>query len=158
MANASGHRCCAICAAPPCSQKCETSGRPARREARAPAGQLKIAAPSRSAKRGTERDLYPSRSFSKRSRSSPEGPRLPAWCAKRVVRVAVRQRQNCRPLVVAPIRPVKALPNDPTRLWYQPNVGCACVARHKISCCGYAPSNGKVRGVKHSQYNGVAHE
>jgi hypothetical protein len=49
MANASGHRCCAIRAAPPCSRKRETSGRPARREARAPAGQLKIAAPSRSA-------------------------------------------------------------------------------------------------------------
>jgi hypothetical protein len=40
------------------------SGRPARREARAPAGQPKDSAPSRSAQRGKECDLRKSRSFS----------------------------------------------------------------------------------------------
>lgn len=40
------------------------SGRPARREARAPVGQHKDSAPSRSAQRGKECDLRKSRSFS----------------------------------------------------------------------------------------------
>ena len=42
----SGHRCCAKSAAPPCPRQREASGRPARREVRVPAGQLKNAAPS----------------------------------------------------------------------------------------------------------------
>jgi hypothetical protein len=66
------------------------SGRPARRVARVPAGQLRKAAPSRSAKRGKECDPRESRSFSPRSRSSPEGPRLQAWFAWRIERVARR--------------------------------------------------------------------
>ena len=41
----SRHRCCAKSAAPPCPRQRETSGRPARREARVPAGQLKNTAP-----------------------------------------------------------------------------------------------------------------
>jgi hypothetical protein len=44
----------------------------------------------RSAQHGKECDLRKSRSFSERSRSSPEGPRLQAWCAQRIERVARR--------------------------------------------------------------------
>lgn len=57
----------------PCTKRRQTdalradlwdSGRPARREARVPAGQPKHAAPSRSAQRGKECDFRKSRSFS----------------------------------------------------------------------------------------------
>ena len=74
--------------------ECASVARPARREARVPAGQLKNAAPSRSAKCGKVCVPRQSRTFSERSRSSPEGPRLQAWCAQRIERVAVRQRQS----------------------------------------------------------------
>ena len=44
---------------------------------------------------GKECDLRKSRSFSERSRSSPEGPRLQAWCAQRIERVARRAAPRC---------------------------------------------------------------
>jgi hypothetical protein len=67
------------------------SADPARREARAPAGQF-IKRRTLKKRSGKECDPRKSRTISKSSRSSPEGPRLQAWCAKRVERVADRQR------------------------------------------------------------------
>jgi hypothetical protein len=93
MANASGHRCCAICAAPSCSRKRETSGRPARIEARAPEGQLKIAAPSGSAA-GKSATIKKSRSLSHAPDRYPEGPGLQARFATRIEQVARRVAAN----------------------------------------------------------------
>ena len=66
--------------------------RPARTEARVPAGQPEDSAPSRSAQRGKECDLRKSRSSSSRAPDRhPDGPRPKAWCAQRIEQVAVRQ-------------------------------------------------------------------
>lgn len=84
-----GHRCCAISAAPPCPRRRETGGRLARREARVPAGQNKNAAPS-GARSAGESATSETPAHLPRSRSSPERPRLQAWSAKRIERVALR--------------------------------------------------------------------
>jgi len=63
---------------------------------------------------GKECDLRKSRSFSDRSRSSPEGPRLQAWFAQRIEQVAVRQRYNTATLSLkqtTALRLVVPIPN-----------------------------------------------
>ena len=70
------------------------SGRPTRRVVRVLAGQPKNTAPSRSAKRGKECDLRKSRSLSHAPDRHPDGPRLQAWFAQRIERVARRAAQK----------------------------------------------------------------
>lgn len=107
----------------------------------------------RSAQRGTECDPRKSRSFSQAPDRHPEGQDYRLGSRERRERVAARQRHTARLLVVSPIRPAIARRDDPAPPWFQPSEGHACKARYRTSCCGYAPSDGKSRGAKHSQCN-----
>lgn len=69
------------------ARKC-ASGHPAMSEARVPAGQHQKRRTLRSAQRGTECDFGKSRSLSHAPDRHPNGPRLQAWFAQRIERVA----------------------------------------------------------------------